>query len=92
MKNTTKILKPITKRSYRILLTKLHNAEAKASWALGDEAAPAQAAAQAAKDKIEAYSVDCSGSAHDPEVGGMIDNCLMCAPRWGRTFNRELVK
>jgi hypothetical protein len=25
----------------------------------------------------------CNGEAHRPEVGGMIDNCLLCAPRWG---------
>ncbi len=27
--------------------------------------------------------VPCPGEAHRPEVGGMIDNCSLCAPRWG---------
>lgn len=25
----------------------------------------------------------CPGEAHSPEVGGMIDNCTLCAPLWG---------
>lgn len=25
----------------------------------------------------------CPGEAHKPEVGGMIDNCMVCMPRWG---------
>lgn len=25
----------------------------------------------------------CTGEAHKPEVGGMIDNCMVCMPRWG---------
>jgi hypothetical protein len=25
----------------------------------------------------------CNGEAHDPRVGGMIDHCSVCAPRWG---------
>lgn len=25
----------------------------------------------------------CNGEAHDPAVGGMIDNCYSCAPYWG---------
>ena len=25
----------------------------------------------------------CRGEAHNPEVGGMIDHCGCCAPRWG---------
>lgn len=25
----------------------------------------------------------CEGEAHDPRNGGMIDNCMVCAPRWG---------
>jgi hypothetical protein len=25
----------------------------------------------------------CTGEAHRPEVGGMIDHCMVCAPRWG---------
>lgn len=27
--------------------------------------------------------VPCDGAAHKPEVGGMIDNCTLCAPLWG---------
>lgn len=27
--------------------------------------------------------VPCRGQAHDPEVGGQIDNCASCAPMWG---------
>ncbi len=27
--------------------------------------------------------VPCHGAAHDAAVNGMIDNCLICAPRWG---------
>ena len=26
--------------------------------------------------------IKCSGEAHRPEVGGMIDNCWSCAPYW----------
>jgi len=26
---------------------------------------------------------ECTGQAHDPAVGGMIDHCGVCAPRWG---------
>ncbi len=26
--------------------------------------------------------VKCTGEAHNPEVGGMIDNCMACAPYW----------
>ena len=25
----------------------------------------------------------CRGEAHNPDVGGMIDNCGVCAPEWG---------
>lgn len=25
----------------------------------------------------------CPGSAHSPDVGGMVDYCGLCAPRWG---------
>lgn len=28
--------------------------------------------------------VPCPGEAHAQEVGGMIDNCMYCAPRWGQ--------
>lgn len=27
--------------------------------------------------------IPCKGRAHDVDVGGMIDNCMVCAPRWG---------
>lgn len=27
--------------------------------------------------------VPCPGAAHKPEANGMIDNCTLCAPRWG---------
>lgn len=29
------------------------------------------------------HLVPCPGEAHDPGVGGMIDNCSICAPLWG---------
>jgi hypothetical protein len=32
---------------------------------------------------FDVKEVPCSGEAHRPEVGGMIDNCMVCAPRWG---------
>ena len=32
--------------------------------------------------------VPCPGEAHDPAVGGMIDNCGICAPRWGEVEER----
>jgi len=36
------------------------------------------------RDEAEAlYMNPCKGEAHNPEVGGMIDNCLLCAPFWG---------
>jgi hypothetical protein len=25
----------------------------------------------------------CTGEAHDPRVGGMIDHCMVCMPNWG---------
>jgi len=25
----------------------------------------------------------CTGEAHKPEVGGMIDHCMVCMPHWG---------
>ena len=25
----------------------------------------------------------CQGEAHRPDVAGMIDNCMLCAPEWG---------
>ncbi len=28
------------------------------------------------------HVVQCPGEAHDPAVGGMIDNCGICAPGW----------
>lgn len=35
----------------------------------------------------EQYQIDpltsCNGEAHLPEVAGNIDNCMVCAPRWG---------
>jgi hypothetical protein len=37
-----------------------------------------------ADDKLGVRLVPCPGEAHNPEVGGMIDNCMMCAPRWGK--------
>ena len=36
----------------------------------------------------------CSGEAHKPEVGGMIDHCGVCMPRWGtveRLVPKEVV-
>lgn len=33
--------------------------------------------------------VPCPGEAHDPRVGGMIDNCSICAPRWGEVEEKE---
>lgn len=27
--------------------------------------------------------VPCPGSAHSADAGGMVDNCGLCAPRWG---------
>lgn len=35
------------------------------------------------KPKKGHHLVPCTGQAHDPEIGGMIDHCGMCAPRWG---------
>jgi hypothetical protein len=29
--------------------------------------------------------VPCDGQAHSPEIGGNIDNCMVCSPRWGIT-------
>lgn len=38
-------------------------------------------------DLLRRYGIEpltrCDGAAHDPSVGGMIDNCARCAPRWG---------
>lgn len=28
----------------------------------------------------------CPGEAHGPEAGGMIDNCMICAPMWGKIY------
>lgn len=36
--------------------------------------------------------VPCSGQAHAPDVGGMIDNCTVCAPHWGEIFHGVKVK
>jgi hypothetical protein len=33
-------------------------------------------------DGVPFHEVPCTGEAHDPRVGGMIDNCWSCAPRW----------
>ena len=33
--------------------------------------------------KPAADIVKCTGEAHDPAIGGMIDNCWGCAPYWG---------
>jgi hypothetical protein len=35
------------------------------------------------------HLVPCDGSAHDPAVGGMIDNCWRCAPRWAEVLLPE---
>jgi hypothetical protein len=32
----------------------------------------------------QTHLVECPGEAHNPDVGGMIDNCGLCAPRWGK--------
>jgi hypothetical protein len=32
---------------------------------------------------FEIVEKPCTGEAHSPAVGGMIDNCMMCMPRWG---------
>lgn len=51
-------------------------------------------ARRTAPEKIEAILKDefqveplaeCKGEAHNPEVGGMIDNCGCCSPRWALT-------
>lgn len=36
--------------------------------------------------------VECNGEAHDPEVGGQIDHCGLCAPHWGWKFRSVKVK
>lgn len=33
--------------------------------------------------RYETREEPCNGEAHKPEVAGMIDNCMVCAPRWG---------
>lgn len=35
--------------------------------------------------------VKCDGEAHEPSVGGMIDHCGVCMPRWGLVEEREKV-
>lgn len=37
----------------------------------------------------EAGLVPCPGEAHSPEVAGGIDNCGLCAPRWGEMMKYE---
>jgi hypothetical protein len=33
--------------------------------------------------------VPCIGEAHHPDVHGMIDHCMLCAPRWGQMMSYE---
>lgn len=33
--------------------------------------------------RYETREEPCNGEAHKPEVAGMIDNCMVCMPRWG---------
>jgi hypothetical protein len=40
----------------------------------------AKAAGHAPSERL----VDCPGQAHDPAVGGNIDHCMVCLPRWGQ--------
>ena len=37
----------------------------------------------AAANNITDIPRKCNGEAHDPEVGGRIDNCGSCMPHWG---------
>lgn len=37
--------------------------------------------------RTQAGLVPCTGEAHNPEVGGMIDNCSLCAPNWGEMMS-----
>lgn len=47
------------------------------------ELSKSQAKKLIATRKPTGRMVPCSGDAHKPEIGGMIDNCMICAPRWG---------
>ncbi len=84
--------KPISERAYKILTAKTHNAENAACCSdPGTEAGEKrERVARALRTKLDMYSVRCECVAHDPEVGGMIDNCMSCAPRWGFIQNPAL--
>lgn len=40
-------------------------------------------------EQLDKLDTQCDGEAHDPAVGGMIDNCTVCAPLWGTVLKEE---